>query len=417
VSVSSISRLPARVFLARLAGIAVYDPVGDQLGRIRDVVAVLRLGGEPPRVVGLVVEVQRRRIFVPMSRVTSIDTGAVVLQTGRVNLRTFERRHEETLVIAELLDKKVTRTDNGATVALVDCAMERSRADWLLTRVAVRAGGSGVRRRGELLQLDWDAVSGFTLPEDGQGAVNMLAALENLRPTDLASVMHDLSDKRRQEVAEALDDERLADVLEELPEEDQVEILGALDRERAADVLEEMAPDDAADLLGDLPPAEAQQLLALMQPEEAAPVRRLLIYADNSAGGLMTSEPIILPPNATVAEALAHIRNPDLTPALASQVFVVRPPTETPTGKFLGIAHFQRLLRERPSELIGAVIDTDLDPLPPGATLRQVTTHFAAYNLVAVPIVDPEQRLLGAVTVDDVLDHMLPVNWREEGGS
>ena len=405
-------RPPARVYCARLAGIAVFDPAGDQLGRVRDVVVTLRLPGRPPRVLGLVVEVQRRRIFVAIGKVTSIDAGRVVLQTGRVNLRGFDKRPDETLVLSELLDRRVTLVDGDRPVTVVDCAIERARGDWLLTKVAVR----GTRRRGPVEVVGWDQVTGFSVSEEGQGAVNLLATLENLRAADLASVMHDLSDKRRQEVAAALDDERLADVLEEMAEEDQVEILGGLDRERAADVLEEMAPDDAADLLGDLPPADAAALLALMEPQEAAPVRRLLSYADNSAGGMMTSEPIILPPNASVAEALAHVRNPDITPALASQVYVVRPPTETPTGRVLGIAHLQRLLRERPSELVGALVDTDIDPLSPDTTLRNVTRHLATYNLVAVPVVDAEGRLLGAVTVDDVLDHLLPDNWREEGG-
>jgi Mg/Co/Ni transporter MgtE len=401
------------VFVARLAGLAVFDPYGDQIGRVRDVVVTLRTARQPPRVVGLVVEVQRRRIFVPMTRVTTVDAGQVRLQTGKVNLRPFERRAGETLVVAELLDTKVVRTSDGSEVVVVDVAIEPSRPDWLLTRVAVR---DARRRRGQLDQLDWDAVTGLAVGDQDQGAVNLLAVLEGLRPADLANVMHDLSDKRRAEVAAALDDERLADVMEELPEEDQVEILGALDRQRAADVLEEMAPDDAADLLGDLPPAEAAQLLELMEPEEAAPVRRLLAYADNTAGGLMTSEPVVLPPNASVAEALARVRVPELTPALASQVYVVRPPTETPTGRFLGIAHIQKLLRERPSELLGAVADSDIDPLAPDASLIEVTRVMAIYNLVAVPVCDAEQRLLGAVTVDDVLDHLLPEGWREEGG-
>ena len=162
--------------------------------------------------------------------------------------------------------------------------------------------------------------------------------------------MHELSAKRRAEVAAALDDRRLADVLEELPEDDQVEILGKLDADRAADVLEEMGPDDAADLLGELPPEQREQLLALMQPEEAAPLRRLLSYADNTAGGMMTTEPVIVSPDATVAEALAQIRNSDLNPALAAQVYVCRPPNETPTGRYLGTVHFQRLLREPPAD-------------------------------------------------------------------
>ena len=401
-----------RVFVARLAGLPVFDPNGDQVGRIRDVVVALRIGTDAPRVLGILVEIQaRRKIFVPTSRVTSIEVDAVLLSTGTVSLRRFDKRPGETLVLAELLDRRVTLLDGGHEVTVVDVAMEQTRTDWFVSKVAVRQGRG--RRRNELQQVAWDEVTGFSLDENDQGAANLLAVFEKLRPADLAGVMHDLSDKRRGEIAAALDDERLADVLEEMPEDEQVQLMAGLEDERAADVLEAMAPDDAADLLGEMQPADAARLLDLMEPDEAAPVRQLLAYSDDTAGGLMTSEPVILGPGTTVAEALARIRHADLHPSLAAQVYVVRPPYETPTGRYLGTAHFQRLLREPPSTLISAALETDIDPVAPEVTLADVTRHLASYNLVAVPVVDSEQRLLGAVTVDDVLDHVLPANWRE----
>ena len=402
-----------RVFVARLAGLPVFDPNGDQVGRVRDVVVALRIGRDAPRVLGMLVEIQaRRRIFVPMGRVTSIEPDAVLLSTGTVSLRRFDQRPGETLVLAELLDRRVTTLgEDTLDVTVVDAAMEQTRTDWLITRVAVRKGKT--RRRGELVQLAWDEVTGFSVAEGDQGAANLLAVFEKLRPADLAGVMHDLSGKRRAEIAAALDDERLADVLEEMPEEEQVELMAGLEDERAADVLEAMSPDDAADLLGEMQPDDAARLLDLMEPEEAEPVRQLLRYSDDTAGGLMTSEPVILGPGTTIAEALARIRHPDLAPSLAAQVYVVRPPYETPTGRYLGTAHFQRLLREPPSTLISAVVDTDIDPLAPEVTLGEVTRHLASYNMVAAPVVDSENRLIGAVTVDDVLDHVLPAGWRE----
>lgn len=403
----------SRVFVARLAGLPVFDPNGDQVGRVRDVVVALRIGRDAPRVLGMLVEIQaRRRIFVPMGRVTSIEPDAVLLSTGTVSLRRFDQRPGETLVLAELLDRRVTTLgQDAAEVTVVDAAVEQTRTDWLITRVAVRKGKA--RRRGELVQLAWDEVTGFSVAEGDQGAANLLAVFEKLRPADLAGVMHDLSGKRRAEIAAALDDERLADVLEEMPEDEQVELMAGLEDERAADVLEAMAPDDAADLLGEMQPDDAARLLNLMEPEEAEPVRQLLRYNDDTAGGLMTSEPVILGPGTTIAEALARIRHPDLAPSLAAQVYVVRPPYETPTGRYLGTAHFQRLLREPPSTLISAVVDTDIDPLAPEVTLGEVTRHLASYNMVAAPVVDSENRLIGAVTVDDVLDHVLPAGWRE----
>ena len=406
-----------RVFIARLSGLGVFDPNGDQLGRVRDAVATLRVGRLPPRVLGLVVEVQhRRRIFVPMGRVTRIEPDAVVLTTGSVNIKRFEKRPNELLVLGEVLDRSVVRIEDGARLTVVDAAMELGRArDWAITRLAVRGGNGGKlsRRRAAVNQVDWNEVDGLSATETGQGAESLLAVLAGLRPADLAAQMQDMTDKRQHEVADALNDDRLADVMEELPEDDQINIITGLTDERAADVLEKMNDDDAADLLRELPADEQERLLEIMEPEEAAPVRRLMTYGEYTAGGMMTSEPVVLLPDATVAEALARLRNPDLTPALATQVFVVRPPQATPTGRYLGVAHFQRLLREPPSSLVSGVLDYDIDPLTPESSLQQVTRHLATYNLVAVPVVDDNDRLLGAVSVDDVIDHLLPEDWRD----
>ncbi len=402
-----------RAYVSRLAGLPVFDPNGDRVGRLRDVVVALRVGTACPRALGLVVEVvARRRIFVPMGRVTAVDPGAVVLSSGTLNLKRFEQRRGETLVLGELLDRTVTLRESGRRATVVDAGLEQMRTgEWQVTRLAVQEPGR-IGRRGQLHQLPWADVQGLALSEAGQGTETLLATYRELNAADLAHALQDLPVKRRHEVAEALDDERLADVLGELPETEQMGILGVLADARAADVLEEMDPDDAADLLAELSNVDRDRLLELMEPGEAEPVRQLLKYSEDTAGGMMTSEPVILAPDATIAEALARVREPELTPSLASQVYVCRPPSATPTGRYLGLAHIQRLLREPPSTLVSGALD-DLEPLRPEAPLAEVTRYFATYNLVAAPVVDEQGRLVGAVSVDDVLDHLLPEDWRE----
>jgi Mg/Co/Ni transporter MgtE len=402
-----------RAYVSRLAGLTVFDPNGDRVGKVRDVVVALRMGTTCPRVLGLVVEVvARRRIFVPMGRVTTIDPASVTLASGTVNVKRFEQRGGETLVLGELLDRRVTITESQRPAHVVDAGMEQTRTgEWILSRLAVQEPGR-IGRRGQLHQLAWDEITGLAVQQSGQGAETLIATYRDLNPADMAHALQELPTKRRHEVAEAMDDQRLADVLGELPETEQISILGTLEDSRAADVLEEMDPDDAADLLSELPNVDRNRLLELMEPDEAESVRQLLKYSEDTAGGIMTSEPVILAPDATIAEALARVREPELSPALASQVYVCRPPSATPTGRYLGLAHIQRLLREPPSTLVSGVLD-DLDPLRPEAPLAEVTHYFATYNLVAAPVVDAQGRLVGAVSVDDVLDHLLPDDWRE----
>jgi len=412
---------PSRVFVARLAGLPVFDPLGDRVGRVRDVVVIPR-GTRRPRAVGLVVEVPgKKRIFVPMTRVTSMDAGQVIT-TGLLNVRRFEQRPSEVLVLTDLLDRSVLLAagdDAPAEVVVEDVALEQQRnRDWELARVFVRKDAGARRsalgrRRGTTHLVDYHDVTGLFADQGDQGAALLAASMEEMKAPDLADLLHDMAGKRRVEVSAELDDERLADVLQELPADDQVEILTALGRERAADVLEAMEPDDAADLLGELSEEQQEQFLRLMEPDEARDVRRLLAYEDDTAGGLMTTEPVVLPPEATVAQALATVRRAEVPPTLAAAVFVCRPPTETPTGRLLGIVHLQRLLREAPHEAIGGMLDSDVEALSVDTPLAVVTRRLATYDLVSLPVTDPAGRLLGAVTVDDVLDHLLPEDWRE----
>lgn len=402
-----------QVFISRVIGLPLVDSAGDQVGRVKDVVCYLRTEGRAPRVKGLVAELFARvRIFVPMIRVHDITPNQVAI-TGQVDARRFQRREAELLVAGDLFDRSIERA-RPTRILDVSMHMVRNR-EWELDTVALRASGGagrfGFGSRSAPQLVSWREIPDLILAS-GRTAAHLIAEFSDMKPADVAKELHDLEPESLAAVVDALDDESLAEAIEELPEDEQIDIISALDTERAADVLGEMDPDDAADLLRDLPPDIAEELLQRMEPEESADVRRLLVYEEFTAGGMMTPEPIVLDTDATVAQALAFARMDALTPALASMVFVTRPPLETPTGRYVGAAHLQRLLREPPTTLVATLLDQDLEPLSPEDPLTQVSRFFATYNLVVAPVVNDAGLLVGAVTVDDVLDHMLPDDWR-----
>jgi CBS domain-containing protein len=391
------------VYVSRLTRLPLVGADGAEVGRVVDV--VLGLGARPPRVNGFVVGVQRRRVFVGAGRIGEILQDGLRLRRGSVNLRQFELRPGERLVVAELFGQRLRER----RVVDVGIAPAPEPFGWEVATVALGSRRvPGLRRPPDV--IDWsEAGELFTdqHPLDRQAAV-----LGGLHPVEMAAAIRRLPLGRRRLLAEALEDERLADLLEELPEDEQVRLVEGLDHDRLARVLDEMEADDAADLLAEFPAPRQAELLGAMDPDEAEPVRRLLSYGPDTAGGLMTPEPIILAPHATVAEALARVRDPDLPVPLAAQVFVCQPPLETPTGRYLGVVGVQRLLREAPAKPVSRCLEEDREPVEAGVSDREVAGRLAAYDVVAIPVTDEAARLVGAVTIDDVLDRILPVGWR-----
>ncbi|MDO4258290.1 MAG: CBS domain-containing protein [Actinomycetaceae bacterium] len=411
----SVATSGRKIFIGRLAGTGVFDPLGDRVGKVHDVVVTLRTTNTA-NVIGFVVEVgPRKRVFLPLTRVTAIEPGSVIT-TGLLNMRSFNQRPMETLVVSQLFDRTVTMNDGSGSVQILDVAMEQRRPrDWVISKLHVqrmRTSSLRFRRGGETLTVSTAEVSGLMTVDANQAATALVAQTIDMRPADLADFLHDLPRDRQVAVARALTDSRLADALEELGEDDRVAILSRLEADRAADVLDVMQPDDAADLVSELPEDQAARLLELMQPEEAQDVRRLLTYGQSTAGSLMTTEPVILPPDATVALMLASVRREDLPVSLATVAFVTRPPLETPTGRYLGVVHVQRALREPPQTQLGTILDSDLETVQPQSHIATVTRLMATYNLTVLPVVDEDGHLHGAVSVDDVLDELLPEDWR-----
>ena len=394
------------VYVTRVTRLPLVGADGADVGRVVDV--VLDLGGRPPRVNGFVVAVGRRRVFVGAGRVGEISNDGVRLRRGSVNLRQFVLRAGERLVIGELIGRPV----RGERVVDVGLTPAPEPFAWEVATIALAARGLtglAARRRAPDV-IDWSEAG--DLFADERPIDRQAAALGGLHPVEMSAAIRRLPLSRRRILASELEDDRLADLLEELDEDEQVRLVEGLDQERLARVLDEMEADDAADLLGEFPESRRTELLGAMDPEEAEPVRRLLIYRPDTAGGLMTPEPVILDGQATVAEALARIRDPDLPVPLATQVFVCHPPLETPTGRFQGVVGVQRLLREAPSKPLARCLDEEWEPIAADASEREVAERLAAYDFVAIPVTDAAKRLVGAVTIDDVLDRMLPADWR-----
>ena len=393
------------IYAFRILRLPLLDAGGAAIGRIDDIVVVPGRSGTPPRVTGFVATSQRRRIFVNAHRVGSLDTEGARLRSWDVDLNPFKPRDGEHLLKGSVIDKRVNG-EKVSDVALRPTTNARENG-WEVAKVRLSRGGFG---RTSYRLVEWNEVGGLFAAATEMDAE--AARLRDMHPSDVAAVVRALPLVQRQQLAKEMDDDRLADLLEELPESEQVALISSLDLDRVVDVLEEMEFDDLADLLAEMPAQRRAEILDEMDDEDADVVRSLLSYAPGTAGALMTPEIVIMGPNATVAEALAQVRDPEWLVSIAAQVYVVQPPYKAPTGTYLGVVHFQRLLREPPSTELGRCLVKE-PTVSPNLSDREVAEFLASYNLLAVGVCDGAGRLLGAITVDDVLDRMLPADWRQ----
>jgi CBS domain-containing protein len=396
------------IYAFRVMRLPLLDAGGSEIGKIDDLVVVPGRVGQPPRVTGFVASSQQRRIFVNAARIAELDGDGVRLRSWDLDLNPFKPRPGETLIGKEVIDRSIETGERVSDIGLLERHDGRT-TRWEVAKVRL-ASRNTLRRRPSYRLVDWREVARLFAANTAMEAE--AARLRDMHPSDVAHIVRTMPIAQRRQLAASMDDERLADVLEELPETEQLRLIEGLDLDRLVGVLDEMEYDDLADLLGEMPTHQRAAVLAAMDEEEAEVVSRLLAYEEATAGGMMTPEIVILGPSGTVAEALAQIRDPDWTPSIASQVFVTQPPFRPPTGKYLGLVFMQRLLREPPSMGRRHCLARDVPTVAPETDDRAVFEEFASYDMLALAVVDEGGRLLGAVSVDDVVDRMLGAGWR-----
>lgn len=380
---------------SRLVKKSLFDADGSTLGSIQDILLVPAASENRLYLRGFVASVDRRLIFVHEARVDAVDRDGLHLRGGTLDLRIFKKRHGEMLLTKDIY---ATRLESGSISDVGFAESGLNDGKWFTNKVAFSAGGRLRKRNLEV--ADWASIGPAFTSDQVSGD---LARLRELHKADAAEVIQTIPEGRRTELAAALEASRLADLLEELPESEQALILNKLETADAIEVLQEMEIDDEIDLLKELDPTQREMLLAEMDPENVQQIRSLLKYNEDTAGGMMTPEAIVLTPDSTVADAIARLRDTDLPPAISVRLFITESPIQAPTGKYLGSVTLARLLREPPTCTVGDCIDNDVPTLTPETSEKEVAKILARYDLLAVAVVDAMHRLVGVVTVDDVI--------------
>ncbi|HZS93544.1 MAG TPA: CBS domain-containing protein [Chloroflexota bacterium] len=444
-------------FLSQVLGKPVLAGASGRVARIKDLVARLEVVSRSevtledyPPISGLMVEVSNTPIFVPWGQVQALGPQGATLNSATVNLRRFKRRQGEVLLARDILDKQLIDIDGRRVIRANDIQLYA--ADGAVRVTAVDVSGEALARRlsfGRLFNgkpqpglpvtiplvgrredrqpkkrrtvpaklINWADVEPLAGNDSGVQLRQSHERLALLNPVDIAHILDDLSYAQGAEIIESLDDETAADTLQEMDEDRQADIVESMDRERAADILEEMDPDEAADLLADLQEAQAQDLLRRMDRDEAEDVQELLAYEENSAGGIMTSDFISLPPSMTVDRAIALMRGLEDAPDRIDDLFIVE--EENPAvawaemmreagGKLLGIVTLRDLLLARPDQTLEELMETDVVWIADDASPDAAARLIAEYNLMALPVLDDTERIRGIITVDDAMDVLLP---------
>ncbi len=411
--------------LTRLQSRPVFDDRSREIGTIKDLVVLFR--GIHPRVSKLsIARAGDEDLLISWEAVAEIAEArrglTVILDRPREALTPAYLRGNEMALGTNILDKKVMDTKRRRVVRVNDVQLEWRDGGYHV--VAVLVGMQSLLRRllpevfltwiastlgGEISQemVAWEHVEPIETELTKARKQAVYTKLAQLHPADIADVMEELNPSERAAILNALDAETAVEALTETEPDVQAGVIQMLETEKASDLLEMMEPDEAADILGDLPPVKAQELLQEMEPAEAEDVAELLEHEEDTAGGLMTTQYVAFRPEATVSETMEQLRT------IAEEVETIYYVYVTdPSERLVGVASLRELMMGRPDQTLNELMTSQIITVEPAASLREVAETMSKYNLVALPVVDVEGRLEGIVTVDDVLDDLIPLIWK-----
>ena len=406
-----------RLWLTELIHAELIDRAGERLGRVDDVIVRLAEGGHPP-ITGLVARIAGRQLFVPRDRAGQLTPGRVQLTGETLNLGRFERRQGEVLLRRDVLDRRMISVESGRLITAHDIELAEDGGGW-------RIAGVDTSPRGMLRRLvprrmhrrphetrsfvDWQQVEPFVGHVPSSRLLLPLRRLRMLHPAQIADIVEHASHDEGEEIISAVhaDPELEADVFEELDTEHQVEFLHERSDSEAAAILASMSADDVVDLITEVEQERRLPILSLMPPAKQAKVRALLGYNPDSAGGLMSPDFISLSRDATVADAVSAVRAAHVSEQIASSLFL-----RDEEGKFAGAVPLVALVQHADGDRVAELTERGKTHLHPDEDFSEVARIMADYNLTCAPVLDEEDHILGVITVDDVLEAMLPDSWR-----
>lgn len=404
------------IFVSEILKKPVLDPKGDELGRVRDLVIVK---GEPlPKVSSLIIDRKKRLLNLPWTDLNIFNKRIISANVYSEALQPYELREEDLLLVRDVLDKQIVDVNGVKVVRVNDVKLEGYNGEAVLIAVDVGMRGImrrlGVERRGEDLMklfkkpIPYNLISwNYIQPLEPKLTTISLTVprqmVAELHPADIAEIISQVSHKEGATFFENLDVDVAAEALSELKPETQVEIISGMDTDKAADIIEEMPPDEAADVLSDLPADKAKEILESIEKEDAEDIQELLSHEEDTAGGLMTTEFIAYPPETSVMEAIEKFRKDAEEIEPVYYIYVI-----DADEKLTGVISLRELLLAEMDAKLSDIMATKLKTVCPETDEKEVAETISKYNLVAIPVIDTEGYLLGIVTIDDIMDRIIP---------
>jgi magnesium transporter len=404
------------LFVSEILKKPVLDPKGEELGRVRDLVLVK---GEPfPKVSALILEKKKKLFSLQWSDLNIFNKRIISAKLFDKSLLSYEFRETDLLIVRDIFDKQIVDANGIKVVRVNDVKLEGFNSEAILIAVDVGIRGImrrlGVERGGEDVmrifrkRLPYNLISwNYLQPLEPKLTKISLTVprqmVSELHPADIADIISQVSQKEGASFFKGLDLETAAEALSELEPDIQAALITGMDTEKAADILEEMPPDEAADVLSDLPVDKAKELLERIEKEEAEDIQELLSHEEDTAGGLMTNEFISYPPDIPVRDAINRFKKDAEEVEIVYYIYVI-----DENERLLGVVSLRELLLASLDAQLSDIMETKVKTVTPETDEMDVGEIVSKYNLVALPVVDEEGALLGIVTVDDILDRVLP---------